>query len=719
MVNNQPQDTLFEEDVFGDDAFEEYLSRMQNSDEDAFGPDDFENNFPESEPEITPDEPSSAPGQHSGSRPGKSLGGVRIFAVVAIILLLAAGVLNGLAKANLYYVAAISFDRQEAGMFVGEQLSVTPELTAFGSGQPSLEWSSSDPAVASVDQTGAISALTAGKATVTVTDADSGRQAQCLVSVYAVDQMMLSISQTMLGVGEDIVISAQMGAQNSGTPEFSSSDSSVASVDASGRVTAVGKGTAVIKVTARGFSDVECLVIVMDAPTVMETVVSGCMCVGESRQMTVSMSDLEYSSAMEYSSDDPSVVTVDSQGNMKAVAQGSASVTVKAHNGVGCTLPVTVGEEPSSITVSKKAVAYNGYPLYLDVTDDTGACQEFYFTSSDPDVVRVDEDGSLHALKKGSATITCTSYNGKSAECRVSTKIVDYTTPYVSDVVYKNIAALAESYPDLITTSSIGTSVQGRDITLLTLGKGERKVLVVSGMHSRESIVVTYVMRCIEEYADAMTRGDDVGGYNVKKLLNQFTIYFVPLMNPDGMDIHMGIEQPEYTDVPLTDEEREDFKNNANGVNLNRNFPFEWGYEGVNVTQPDGRSYAGTAACSEPETRALIELCAAHDFEWMFNMHCKGHMIFYQDKVNETTQQSMNIAARLAKRCDFVLNDESTLYEISGGFENWFRREYGKAGICVEMVESKYSVAVNEYFSMKVGWNVTCGVILMCLGIVE
>ena len=144
----------------------------------------------------------------------------------------------------------------------------------------------------------------------------------------------------------------------------------------------------------------------------------------------------------------------------------------------------------------------------------------------------------------------------------------------------------------------------------LQANRQKRKVLVVAGMHSRENIAVTYTMRCIEEYAQAASEGKRYSGkYNVKKLLGEFTIYFVPLLNPDGLDIVMGLAQPEYTDQIFTEEELYEFKNTANGVNLNRNFPFEWGYEGINTTAPDGRSYAGASAGSEPETQAIIALC--------------------------------------------------------------------------------------------------------------
>ena len=657
-------------------------------------------------------QPQSEPGGHKKSR----CSALSVLAGIAVVVLLVVGAAINFTGGDASYIASLDFEQASIGLFVGEEQNVQPQVTAFGSNELLLTWSSSDPSVASVDESGAVSALAPGESCITVTEAASGRQAQYTVCVYGVDEMMLSFTEATLGEGERLELSVQTGTQGAAACDFSSSDPAVASVDESGCITAIQPGTVTITASARGYEDGCCTVTVRPAPTAMDATVSGKMCLGESRQLVVSMSDAEFSSDMEYSSDDPSVVTVDSSGKMTAASKGTATVTVRAHNGVSCSLPVTVGGEPASVTAEKKKTVYSGRPVRIEMSDSTGCCEEYYFTSSDPEVLQVDENGCLHALKRGSATVTCTSYNGKTAECRVTTKIVDYQNPYSSQIVFDNIAALQASYPDIITTQSIGTSVQGRDITLLTLGTGERKVLIVAGMHSKESIAVTFTMRCIEEYAQAMTDGKMLGRYNVKKLLSEYTLYFVPLLNPDGMDIALGLEQPEYTDQPLTEDDLSDYKNNANGVNLNRNFPFEWGHDGVNTTTPDARSYAGASAGSEPETQAIISLCSQHEFEWMFNMHCKGHMVFYQDEVNETTQRSMNIAARLAGRCDFVLNNESTPYEISGGLENWFRWEYKNPGLCVEMVESKYSIAVNGYFEKKVQWDITKGLFLMCLG---
>ena len=641
----------------------------------------------------------------------------RAWLAALVLVLLAAGAgLYVWFFTDLYYVASVKLNSSGLDMFVGEQITVGYDLISFGSGTPDLKWSSSDTSVAEVDGQGNVSAHGAGSTSVMLIEPSSGLSARCTVTVHEVTEMVVDKTFLTLGAGETCTVSVQTGAAGTEQPEFVSADNAVAAVDSAGTVTAAAAGQTEITVSARGFSDVTLHVSVLSAPSVISPSDAGGMCMGETRRMTAALPEGEFCSKYSYSSDNPSVVSVDESGLMTAVGEGTANLTVSAYNGVSCTVPLTVGREAGEVTVPQKLTVYNGLPKALEASDSTGNCRQFYYTSSDPEIVQVDEQGNLYSLKPGTATITCTSYNGNSARCSVTAKIVDHTTPYTSRRVRENIVALEAAYPELISSGSIGSSVQGRDISLVKLGTGERKVLVVAGMHSRENITVNYTMRCIEEYARAFAEGKRYAEkYNVKKLLSEYTVYIVPLLNPDGLDIIMGEGQPEYTDQPLTEEELAEFKNTANGVNLNRNFPFEWGHEGINTTTPDGRSYAGSSAGSEPEAQAIISLCADNEFEWLLDIHCKGHLIYYQDKVTGEMPEASKLARRLHSRCEFTLTDKSTLKEISGGLENWFRKEYGRPGICVELVGSRYNPSVNEYFESKLDWNRTRGVFLMCL----
>ena len=127
---------------------------------------------------------------------GRSGGKGKAGLVVFLLLLIVAGVGAYLwFFTDLYYVAAVKLERTQVNMFVGEDVTLAHQLTTFGSGTPGLEWSSTDPAVASVDGEGAIQAHTPGSATITLLEPASGLSAQCQISVHSVNDMVLGADE--------------------------------------------------------------------------------------------------------------------------------------------------------------------------------------------------------------------------------------------------------------------------------------------------------------------------------------------------------------------------------------------------------------------------------------------------------------------------------------------------------------------------------------------
>lgn len=622
-------------------------------------------------------------------------------------------------------VISVDVDKKETNMFVSESDIISADVRSFGLSETLglsetvIEWSSDNDSVASVNEYGEITANSAGTAAITATESKSGISSSCIITVHNLTDIVLNKNDYKMGISESFALEANVSKSEFAEPfEFTSSDERIVSVDSSGVITAHSPGEAVITVDARGYSSGECKVTVFNAPTMLVFADNGGICLDEKRTLATVVGENEFCADYTYTSSDPNVLLIDKEGSMKALKEGTATITATTYNGISYSLDYKVVDQPKSLKLDKsKLTAYTGAELIFSPKDSTGNCREYYYTSSDNNIVSVADDGTLTACGKGSAVITCSTYNGKTAECKVEVDVVNYTKPYISERVYRNIDEIQRTYPELISTEVIGQSVNGRDITLVKLGKGERKAVIVAGLHSRENITVSFTMRCIEEYAEAYySRRGYYGNYNIRKMLDDYTLYIVPLMNPDGLDISTNGEQPLYTTEPI---DAAKYKNNANGVNLNRNFPFMWGYSdeknAVNTTTPDTLSYAGSAEASEPETQAIMQLCMNNEFEWLLDMHCRGHMIFYQDKFNEVTKDDNRLAARLAKHCDYTLNDRSTAYEVSGGLENWFRQEFGRPGICVELVKSNYAYNVNHKFDAKLEWEKTKYTFILCM----
>lgn len=347
---------------------------------------------------------------------------------------------------------------------------------------------------------------------------------------------------------------------------------------------------------------------------------------------------------------------------------------------------------------------------------------------SDNSVIDFNGDGLIRAKAAGELTITVESYNGKTASCRVKVKekapepsqtsqpapvdgrIVNSFVPYTSATVYRDVNALCSRYPDLLKQFNIGYSAKGKSIPCITMGYGAQKACIVGGIHSREHITISFTMRCIEEMADAFTNGSMYGEYDIASLLNKYTLYIVPMINPDGTDISVAGEGTLFNFPNL---KNDSYKLNANGVNLNRNFPFNWEQRFANqTTVPGDELYAGKYAASESETQAIIQLCSENSFNWLLDMHILGGGIYWRDAQNGTIPDDNYLTSAICARCaltQFPITNESA----NGGLENWFRYKYQRPGLCIELIPSNQSggsstyKGYNSYFENAVGWSYT------------
>ncbi len=266
--------------------------------------------------------------------------------------------------------------------------------------------------------------------------------------------------------------------------------------------------------------------------------------------------------------------------------------------------------------------------------------------------------------------------------------LVQYTRRATYASVQQQLLSLQQAYPDLLRLSTVGRSAQGRALTLVKLGHGPAKALVVGGIHAREGLSVSYLLRCMEEFCEAYQ--SPTGRYeefNMRNLLSVYTLYLLPLANPDGLEIVGGRAEP---NVAITYPEKatlNDYKANANGVNLNRNFPFLWEQIDLPATGGHSEYYKGPAAASEPETRALMSLCEKEDFMWLTSVHVRGDCLYWSDATNPSVGASAKVASQLKKRCG--IEPCQTSKEVSGyggGLENWFRQTAGRPGYCLELM---------------------------------
>lgn len=285
--------------------------------------------------------------------------------------------------------------------------------------------------------------------------------------------------------------------------------------------------------------------------------------------------------------------------------------------------------------------------------------------------------------------------------------IIPTTKAYTSTLLSQNIASLKSAYP-FLSTGIIGTSVLGSPIPYLRLGTGPKEVFYNASFHANEWITSVVLMKFVENYCDAYLAGSNLQGYSVTSLFNSTSLYLVPMVNPDGVDLVTGnLENPmaysfaqtiasSYPEIPFPD----GWKANIEGVDLNLQFPAGWEDAkkikfSQGFTSPAPRDYVGHFPLSTPEAQAVYTFTLAHEFRLILAYHSQGEVIYwrFQDYLPE---KSAYIGEQFARVSGYALED--TPYNSSfAGYKDWFIQTYNKPGYTVEVGMGENPLPISQF----------------------
>ncbi len=121
--------------------------------------------------------------------------------------------------------------------------------------------------------------------------------------------------------------------------------------------------------------------------------------------------------------------------------------------------------------------------------------------------------------------------------------VVPTNISYTSDFMEMNLSALKTIYP-FLEISLIGTSVLGKNIPAVKFGNGPKEVFYCASTHANEWITTPLLMKFLENLSKSYVNGIQIYGKDPRELFSEVSLYLVPIVNPDGVDLVTGLIAP-------------------------------------------------------------------------------------------------------------------------------------------------------------------------------
>ncbi|MEM1043800.1 MAG: M14 family zinc carboxypeptidase [Bacteroidota bacterium] len=249
------------------------------------------------------------------------------------------------------------------------------------------------------------------------------------------------------------------------------------------------------------------------------------------------------------------------------------------------------------------------------------------------------------------------------------------------DNVVRALDSLAARYPDIVSPKvSLGQSWEGRDVWLVEISdapgveEDEPEVLYTAVHHAREPgsmmAVLYFMVYLAEQYGT---------NPEVTDLVDNRRLFFVPVVNPDGY-VFNETTNPE--GGGFWRKNRRDNGDGSFGVDPNRNYGYQWGYDDLGSSPfTDSQVYRGPAAFSEPEVAAVRDFLEARRITAAFNYHTYSELLLYpwgytRDEGTPDAETFAALGDTLTQANGYLAGQVSeVLYLANGNSDGWMYGE--------------------------------------------
>ena len=286
--------------------------------------------------------------------------------------------------------------------------------------------------------------------------------------------------------------------------------------------------------------------------------------------------------------------------------------------------------------------------------------------------------------------------------------VVPTDIPFTSELLALCVEGLMMRYP-FLSSRRLTTTAYGRPVTLLKMGEGNRSVLYNGSHHANEWITTPVLMKFLEEYARAVSRGGRLWDRDANALFRRTQLYMVPMVNPDGVDLVTGaIEEgsleyeaaqtiaARFPAIPFP----EGWKANLLGVDLNLNYPAGWEQAKENkyalgFDRPAPRDFVGLAPFDQAESEAMGQLTRQVSPRLTLSYHSQGRVIYWKFMDIEVPG-GRQIGEAFANSSGYELEDTPFASGFAG-YKDWFIQEYNRPGYTIEVGSGENPLPLSQF----------------------
>lgn len=265
---------------------------------------------------------------------------------------------------------------------------------------------------------------------------------------------------------------------------------------------------------------------------------------------------------------------------------------------------------------------------------------------------------------------------------------IDPYQTYTYETMKEDLEDLDSLYGDLVKVYNIGNTPYNRNLYLVKLGYGKANAFYNGSHHAREWITTTLNMKMIDRYASAYQTNSSLGGYNVKDLLHNTTIWFVPMVNPDGVTLQQSglgsFPSSIHNDLIQMNEGSTNFtrwKANAQGIDLNRQYPIGWDAKSTQP-QPHWKNYKGAKPFEAPEAKVMRDITHILHPDMSLAYHTAGRVLYWNFGVDS---QDLERDRRIAQKYETLSGYQMVGTNYGSGYTDWINGAFDKPSITPEL----------------------------------